>query len=147
MDIVAEAAKLQEAMARGAQKAQQARAPESRDDAGQDGAAMAAQADAEGEVDQSGANDATRPDVEVEAGRGDADSAARPVAGEGASGDVPECPTSQIEVGTLVLEPPKAGVKGVTAEESAPRAPAVEETCVLEPAEAGDEGVVAVATM
>ena len=34
VDIVAEAAKLQEAMARGDQKAQQARAPESRSDAG-----------------------------------------------------------------------------------------------------------------
>ena len=33
VDIVVEAAKLQEAMARGAQKAQQAQAPESGDDA------------------------------------------------------------------------------------------------------------------
>ena len=39
-----------------------------------------------------------------------------------------------------------AGVEGVTEEESAPRAPAVEETCVPEPARAGDEGVVAAAT-
>jgi len=83
VDIVAEAAKLQEAMARGAQKAQQAREPESRGDAGPGGAVTAAQADAEGEVDRGGANGATRPDVEVEAGRGDADSAARSVAGEG----------------------------------------------------------------
>ena len=59
VDIVAEAAKLQEAMARGAQKAQQARAPESRGDAGQGGTITAAQAYAEGEVDRGGANDAT----------------------------------------------------------------------------------------
>ena len=71
VDIVAEAAKLQEAMARGAQKAQQARAPESRGDAGQGGAITAAQADADGEVDRGGANDATWPDVEVGAGRDD----------------------------------------------------------------------------
>ena len=96
MDIVAEAARLQEVMARGAQKAQQAQAPESRVDAGQGSAVTAAQADAEGEVDRGGANDATRPDVEVEAGRGDADSAARPVAGEGAGGDASECLASQI---------------------------------------------------
>ena len=113
MDIVAEAAKLQEAMARGAQKAQQARAPESRGDAGQGGAVTAAQADTEGEVDRGGANDATRPDVEVEAGRGDADSAARPVAGERAGGDASERPASQIEVETLVLEPPRAKVESV----------------------------------
>ena len=69
VEIVAEAAKLQEAMARGAQKAQQARAPESRGDAGQGGAITAAQADADGEVDRGGANDATWPDVEVGAGR------------------------------------------------------------------------------
>ena len=86
MDIVAEAAKLQEVMTRGAQKAQQVRAPESRGDAGQGGAVTAAQADAEGEVERGGANDATRPDVEVEAGRCDADSAARPVAGKGETG-------------------------------------------------------------
>ena len=81
VDIVAEAAKLQKAMARGAQKAQQARAPESGGDAGQSGVVTAAQDDAEGEVSRGGANDATRPDVEIEADRGDADSAAQPVAG------------------------------------------------------------------
>ena len=46
VDIVAEAAKLQEAMARGAQKALQARAPESRCDVGPGGAVTATQADA-----------------------------------------------------------------------------------------------------
>ena len=73
VDIVAEAAKLQEAMARGAQKAQQARAPESGGDTGQSGVVTAAQADAEREVGRGGAHDATRPDVEIEASRGDAD--------------------------------------------------------------------------
>ena len=47
---------------------------------------------------------------------------------------------------TLVLEPPRAGVESVTEEESAQRAPAVEEICAPEPARAGDEGVVAAAT-
>ena len=70
VDIVAEAAKLQEAIARGAQKAQQARAPESGGDTGQIGVVTAAQADAEGEVGRGGAKDATRPDVEIEDGRG-----------------------------------------------------------------------------
>ena len=44
---------------------------------------------------------------------------------------------------TLVPEPPRAGVEGVTEEESAPRAPVAEETRVSVPAEAQDEGVVA----
>jgi len=97
VDTLAEAAKLQEAMARGAQKAQQARAPESSGDASPGGVVTAAQADAEGEVGRGGANDASRPDVEVEAGRGDADSAARPVAGEGETGGgAQERPASQI---------------------------------------------------
>ena len=118
---MAEAAKLQEAMARGAQKAQQARAPESSGDAGQGGAGTAAQADAEGEIDRGGANDATRPDVEVGAGQNDTDCAAQLVAGEGeTSGGAQECPASQIGVETLVLEPPRAGVEGVAEEEPVP---------------------------
>ena len=44
---------------------------------------------------------------------------------------------------TLLLEPPRAGVEGVTEEEAAPRAPAVEETFVQEPAGARDDCVVA----
>ena len=39
--------------------------------------------------------------------------------------------------------PPRAGAEGVMEEESAPRAPVVEETCVPEPIGAGDDGVVA----
>ena len=112
-------------MARGAQKAQQARAPESKGDAGQGGAVTATQADAEGEVDWGGANDATRP-----------------VAGEGeAGGGVQERLASQIGVETLVLEPPRSGVEGVAEEESAPGAPAEEETCVPEPAGPGTMGL------
>ena len=137
VDIVAEAAKLREAMARGAQAAQQARAPGNGGDAGQSGIEAAAQADAVGEAGRGGADDATRPDVEVEAGRSDADSATRPVAEEGAGGDVQERPASQTEMETLIPEPPRAGVEGVAeVEESAPKAPVVEETRVSVPAKA-----------
>jgi len=49
-----------------------------------------------------------------------------------------------MEVESLVPEPPRAAVEGVAEEEeSAPRAPVVEETRVLVPAEAQDEGIVA----
>ena len=146
VDIVAEAAKLQEAMARGVQKAQQAQAPGRGGDAGQSGVVTAAQTDAEGEIGRGGANDATRTDIEIQAGRGDADSVAQPVAGEEMGGGAQERPAGQGEVETLVLEPPRAGVEGVMEEESAPRVLAVEETCVPEPAKAGDEGVVAAVT-
>ena len=48
---------------------------------------------------------------------------------------------------TLVPEPPRAGVEGVAEEEeSAPRAPLVEETHVSVPAKARDEGDVAATT-
>ena len=47
---------------------------------------------------------------------------------------------------TLVPEPLRAGVEGVAEEESAPRAPVVEESRVSVPAEAQDEGVVAAMT-
>ena len=45
-------------------------------------------------------------------------------------------PPSQTEVETLVPEPPRARVEGVAEEESAPRAPVVEEAHVSVPAEA-----------
>jgi hypothetical protein len=48
-------------------------------------------------------------------------------------------------VETLVPDPLRVGVEGVMKEESAPRAPAMEETCVPELARAGDEGAVAAA--
>ena len=44
---------------------------------------------------------------------------------------------------TLILKPPRAGVEGIAEEESAPRAPAMEETCIPEPAEARDDGAAA----
>ena len=143
VDIVAEAAKLRDAMARGAQAAQQARAPGNGGDAGQSGVEAAAPADAMGEAGRGGADDAARPDVEAEAGRGDTDSAARPVAKEGSGGGAQERPASQTEGETLVLEPPRAGVEGV-AEESAQRAPVVGEAHISVPAEGQDEGVVVV---
>ena len=143
VDIVAEAAKLQEAMARGAQKAQLARAPESGGDAGQSGVVTVTQADAEEGAGRGGADDAAWLDVEIEAGRDDADSAAQPVAGGGAGGGAQERPAGQIEGETLALEPLRAGVEGVTEEDSALRAPVVEETRVPEPARAGDEGAAA----
>ena len=144
---MAEDAKLQEVMALGAQKAQLARAPESGGDAGQSGVVTVAQADAEEGVGRGGMEDAARLDVEIEAGRGDADSAARPVAGEGETGGgMQECPASQIGVETVVLEPPRARVESVAEEESAPGAPAEEETRVPEPTGARNGGVVAAVT-
>ena len=47
---------------------------------------------------------------------------------------------------TLVPEPPRAGVEGVAKEESAPRAPAPEETRISVPTKAWDEGVVVAVT-
>jgi len=61
VDIVAEAAKLREAIARGAQAAQQARAPGNGCDAGQSGAEAAAPADAVGEASRGGSDGAARP--------------------------------------------------------------------------------------
>jgi len=143
VDIVAEAAKLRVAMARGAQ---QARAPGNGGDAGQSGVKAAAQAEAVGETGWGGADDAARPDVEVGAGRSDADGVAWPVAKKGASGGAQEHPASQTEMETLVPEPPRAGVEGVAEEDSASSAPVAEETRVLVSAEAQDEGVVAAVT-
>jgi len=143
VDIVAEAAKLREAMARGAQAAQQARAPGNGDDDGQSGMGAATLADAVGEASRGGADNAARPVVEAEVGRSGADSAARPVAEEGSGGDAQERPASQAEAETLVPGPLGARVEGV-AEESAQRAPIVEEAHVSVPAEGQDEGVVAV---
>ncbi|XP_039804889.1 skin secretory protein xP2-like [Panicum virgatum] len=135
-------------MARGAQAAQQTRAPGNGGDDGQGGAEAAAPSDAVGEAGRGGADDAAWPVVGAEAGRGDADSTARPVAEEGAGGGAQDCPASQTEVETPVPEPLRAGVEGVTEkEELAPRAPAVEEARVSVPAEGQDEGVVAAMTV
>ncbi|XP_039811794.1 skin secretory protein xP2-like [Panicum virgatum] len=145
VDIVAEAAKLQVAMARGTQAAQQALAPGNGGDAGQSGAEATAPVDAAGEVGRGDADDAAWPDVEAEVCRSGADSAAHPVAEEGSGGGAQERPANQTEVETLVPEPPRAGAEGV-AEELPQRAPMVEETRVLAPGEAQDVGVVAVMT-
>ncbi|XP_039778352.1 paraneoplastic antigen Ma6F-like [Panicum virgatum] len=128
VDIVAEAAKLQEAMARGTLESQLARAQESRGDAGQSGTAEAARADAEDEAGWGGVGRAAQP--EVEAGRGGADAAAQPevgtgegeagnaaqpeIGGAGAGGGAQECPTSQMEE-TRVPELARAGDEGAAA--------------------------------
>jgi hypothetical protein len=75
VDLMAEAAKLRAAVARGAQAAQQARVQEE-GDAGQSGAEAAAQADDAEETGRGGAGGATQAVIEVEAGQGDAASAA-----------------------------------------------------------------------
>ena len=143
VDLVAEAAKLWEAMARGAQAAQQARAQEDGGDVGQSGAKATAQADDVGETGRGGADGAARPDIEVEAGQGDAASTARPVSGGETGGGAEERPAGHAEVETLVLEPPRAEVEGVAEEEMTLRASGVEGAPVSEPTEAQDEGIIA----
>ncbi|XP_039803582.1 uncharacterized protein LOC120667607 [Panicum virgatum] len=144
--LEAEAAKLREAMARGAQAAQQTRAQEHGDDAGQSGAAAATWADVEEETGQGGAGSAARPDVMDGAGQGGAGGAAQPKAGDGgSSGDVQEHPASREEE-TPAPEPPRAGVEGATAAPTAPTASVAEQILVPEPARAGDEGAAAAAT-
>ena len=107
VDLVAEAAKLREAMARGAQAAQQARAQEDGGDVGQSGTEATAQADDVGETGRGGADGAARPDIEVEAGQGDAASAAWPVTEGETGGGAQERPADHAEEETLILEPPK----------------------------------------
>ncbi|XP_039827441.1 uncharacterized PE-PGRS family protein PE_PGRS54-like [Panicum virgatum] len=156
--LEAEAAKLQEAMAWGAQSAQQTRAQESGNDAGQSSAAAATRADTEEVSGRGGAGNAARPDVEVEPSHGDAndatrtktgDDAGRGVAGDaaqpgagggGIGGDAQERPTSREEGETLAPGPSGAGGKGATVAAMAPTSPVVEETLVPEPTKAGDEG-------
>src|SRR6185437_8966518 len=125
VDLVAEAAKLREAMVRGAQAAQQARAQEEEGDVGQSGAEAAAQADDVEETSRGCADGAARPDIEVEAGQGDTASAARPVTEGETGGGAQERPADHVEVETLVLEPPRAEVEGVAEEEMALGAPEV----------------------
>jgi len=96
-----------------------------------------------GEAGRGDTDDAARLVVEAEVGRSGADSASRPVIEGGSSGGAQERPAGQAEVETLVPEPPRAGVEGVV-EESAQRAPMVEENRVLAPVEAQGVGVVAV---
>ena len=63
VDIVAEAAKLRAAMARGTQAAQQALALGNGGDIGQSGAEATAPVDAAGEAGWGGANGAALPDI------------------------------------------------------------------------------------
>ena len=107
VDLVAEAAKLREAMARGSQAAQQALAQEAEGDVSRSGAEAAAQADDAEETGRGGAGGAARAIIEVEAGQGDAASAARPVTEGETSGGAQERPADHVEVETHVLKPPK----------------------------------------
>ena len=121
-------------------------AQEEEGDAGQSGAEAAAPAADAEETSQGGVDGAALAVTGVDAGQGNAASAAQPDTGGETGGGAQERPADHVEVETLVLEPLRAGVEGVTEEESAPRALAVEETCVPEPAGAQDDGVVAVVT-
>jgi len=141
VDLEAAAARLREALARGARAAQQARAQEG--DAGQSGAEAAAQADDAEETGRGGAGDAAQAAIEVEAGQGDAASAARPDMEGEAGGDAQERPAGQAEEETLVFEPSRAEGEGL-AEDTAQEAPEVEGAPISEPSEARDEGTVAV---
>ena len=143
VDLVVEAAKLREAVARGAKAAQQARAQEE-GDFSRSGAEAAAQADNAEETGRGGADGVARPDIEVEVGQGDAASAVRPVTEGETSGGAQERPTDHVEAETLVLEPPRAEVESVAEEETALGAPGVGGALVSEPTEARDEGIVAV---
>jgi len=144
VDLVAAAAKLREAMARGAQAAQQARAQGEEGDAGQSGAEAAAQAADAEETGRGGTDGAARAVIEVEAGQGDAASAARPDTGGETGGGMQERPTDHVEAETLILEPPRAEVEGIAEEETALGAPGVERAPVSEPTKARDEGILAV---
>ena len=93
VDLEAAAAKLREAMARGAQAAQQAQAQEEEGDAGQSGAEAAAQAADAEETGRGGADGAARADIELEADQGNAASAARPDIGETGGGRRSALPT------------------------------------------------------
>ena len=139
VDLEAAAARLHEAMARGAQAAQQARAQE-KCDAGKSGAEAAAlAADAE-ETGQGGVDGAALAVTGVEAGQGNAASAARPDTGGETGGGAQERPADRVEEETLVFEPQRAEGEGVAEEEMAQEAPVVEGAPVPGPAEARDEG-------
>ena len=108
VDLEAAAARLREAMARGAQAVQQARAQEE-GDAGQSGAKAATPAADAEETGRGGAGGAAQAAIEVEAGQGDAASAARPDTEGEAGGDAQERPAGQAEEDTLVFEPSRGG--------------------------------------
>jgi hypothetical protein len=144
VDLEAAAARLREAVARGAQAAQQARAQEEEGDAGHRGAEAAAQAaDAGKEAGQGSVSGAAQAAIEVEAGQGDAASAARPDTEGETGGGAQERPANRVEE-TLIFEPSRAEGGGVEEEGTAQEAPAVEGAPAPGPAEALDEGTVAV---
>ena len=142
VDLEAAAARLREALARGARAAQQARAQEE-GDAGQSGAEAAAQADDAEETGRGCGGGAAQAAIEVEAGQGDAASTARPGTEGEAGGDAQKRPAGQAEEETLVFEPSRAEDEGL-AEDMAQEAPEVEGAPISEPSEARDEGTVAV---
>jgi len=146
LDLEAAAARLREAVARGAQAAQQAREKEGdagQSDAGHRGAEAAAQAADAEETGQGGAGGAAQAVIDVEAGQGDADIAARPdIEGE-TGGGAQEHPAGQTAEETPVFEPSRAEGEGL-AEDMAQEAPAVEGAPILKPTEARDEGTVAI---
>ena len=135
VDLEAAAARLREAMARGAQAAQQARAQEE-GDAGQSGAEAAAQAADAEEAFQGGVDGAALAVTEVEAGQGNAASAARPDIGGETVGSAQERPADRVEEETLVFKPSRAEGEGVAEEETAQGAPVVEGAPVSEPTKA-----------
>ena len=143
VDLEAAAARLREAMARGAQAAQQARAYEEEGGAGQSGAEAAAPAADAEETGQGGLDGTALAVTEVEAGQGNAASAARPDTGGETGGGAQERPADHAEEVTLVFEPSRAEGEGV-AEDTAQEAPGVEGDPISEPTEARDEGTVAV---
>ena len=147
VDLEAAAARLREAVARGAQAAQQARAQEGdagQSDAGHRGAEAAAQAaDAGEEAGQGSVGGAAQAAIKVEAGQGDADGAARPDMEGETGGGAQERPADRVEE-TLVFEPSRAEGGGVAEEGTAQEAPAVEVAPAPGHAEAPDEGTVAV---
>ena len=157
---------LREAVARGAQLAQRARAQEGRSDTGQGGAAAATRADAEEETGRGSTEGAAWPDAADETGRGGAEETAWPGAADvvgrggaddtawpGAVGgetgvDVSECPASQADGEVLAPEPAGAGVECAAAAATTQTTPVVvlEETLVPESTGAGGEGAAAAAT-
>jgi hypothetical protein len=143
VDLEAAAARLREAMARGTQAAQQARAQEE-NGAGQSCAEAAAQAADAEEAGQGGGGGAAQAVIEVEAGQVDAASAARPETEGETGGGTQEHPAGQAEEDTLVHEPPRAESEGVAEEEVVQEAPVVGGDPISEPTEARDEGTVAV---
>src|SRR6185436_15811211 len=144
VDLVAKAAKLRAAVARGAQAAQQARVQEE-GDAGQSGAEAVAQAADAEETGQGGVDDAALAVTEVEAGQGNAASAARPDTGGETGGGAQDRPADRVEEETLVFEPSRVEGEGIAEEETAQEAPVAEGAPISEPTEARDEGLVAVA--